>query len=203
MPGSPLPARGPPPSLCGSGSIVPTAPSTLQQQAGQGESDPRSPHRPPAATTTTTTMGRGRSQRRRSHDACAECPPPFSAVPEETPVDRERGTPDPCCRPPSPDNVPLPDELEEDPDDGAEPLAEPMIGLKELTDQIQAVMQRLDEQGQEATKLLLEKAQELSTINAKNQEESTSFSSQLTPMQQFLEQTAESSTQATPLPDPP
>ncbi|RMB89208.1 hypothetical protein DUI87_34398 [Hirundo rustica rustica] len=130
-------------------------------------------------------------------------PPPFSAVPEETPVDQERGTRDPCCRPPSPDNVPLPDELEEDPDDGAEPLAEPMIGLKELTDQIQAVMQRVDEQGQEATKLLLEKAQELSTINAKNQEESTSFSSQLTPMQQLLEQTAESSTQATPLPDAP
>ncbi|RMB95969.1 hypothetical protein DUI87_27554 [Hirundo rustica rustica] len=93
--------------------------------------------------------------------------------------------------------------LEEDPDDGAEPPAEPMIGLKELTDQIQAVMQRVDEQGQEATKLLLEKAQELSTINAKNQEESTSFSSQLTPMQQLLEQTAESSTQATPLPDAP
>ncbi|RMB95988.1 hypothetical protein DUI87_27574 [Hirundo rustica rustica] len=99
-------------------------------------------------------MGRGRSQRRRSHSACAECPPPpFPAVPEETPVDRERGTCDPCCQPPSPDTVPLPDELEEDPDDGAEPT----IGLKELTDQIQAVMQRLDEQGQAATKLLLEK----------------------------------------------
>ncbi|RMB97355.1 hypothetical protein DUI87_26170 [Hirundo rustica rustica] len=83
--------------------------------------------------------------------------PEEPAVPEETLVDQERGTRDPCCRPPSPDNVPLPDELEEDPDDGAEPLAEPMIGLKELTDQIQAVMQRVDEQGQEATKLLLEK----------------------------------------------
>ncbi|RMB96155.1 hypothetical protein DUI87_27216 [Hirundo rustica rustica] len=72
--------------------------------------------------------------------------------------DQERGTRDPCCRPPSPDNVLLPDKLEEGPDDGAEPLAEPTIGLKELTDQIQAVMQRLDERGQAATKMLLEKA---------------------------------------------
>ncbi|RMB97621.1 hypothetical protein DUI87_25883 [Hirundo rustica rustica] len=108
-------------------------------------------------------MGRGRSQLRRSHSACAECPPLFPAVPRETPVDRERGTRDPCCRPPSPDNVLLPDELEEGPDDGAEPTAEPpaepTISLKELTDQIQAVMQRLDERGQAATKLLLEKAQ--------------------------------------------
>ncbi|RMB92983.1 hypothetical protein DUI87_30631 [Hirundo rustica rustica] len=113
------------------------------------------------------------------------------------------GTRDPCCRPPSPDNVPLLDELEEDPSDGAEPLAEPTIGLKELTDQIQAMMQRLDKRAQAATKLLLEKAQELSIINAKNQEEPTSFSSQLTPMQQLLEQTAESNSQATPLPAPP
>ncbi|RMB97362.1 hypothetical protein DUI87_26177 [Hirundo rustica rustica] len=90
-------------------------------------------------------------------------------------------------------DVLLLDELEEDLNDGAEPPAEPTIGLKELTDQIQAVMQHLDERGQAATKLLLEKAQELSTINAKNQEEPTSFSSQLTPMQQLLEQTAESS----------
>ncbi|RMC20250.1 hypothetical protein DUI87_01096 [Hirundo rustica rustica] len=134
----------------------------------------------------------------------AQSSPPFSAVPEETPVDQERGTRDPCCQPPSPNNVPLLDELEEDPNDGGEPTAEPTIGLKELTDQIQAVMQRLDEQGQAATKLLLEKAQELPTINAKNQEEPTSFSSQLTPMQQLLEQTAESSSsQATPLPAPP
>ncbi|RMB88740.1 hypothetical protein DUI87_34830 [Hirundo rustica rustica] len=125
-------------------------------------------------------------------------PPPFSAVPEEIPVNQERGTRDPCCQPPSPDDVLLPDKLEEDLDDGAEPLAEPTTGLKELTDQIQAVLQRLDERGQAATKLLLEKAQELSTINAKNQEEPTSFSSQLTPMQQLLEQTAESSSQATP-----
>ncbi|RMB89481.1 hypothetical protein DUI87_34142 [Hirundo rustica rustica] len=129
-------------------------------------------------------------------------PHPFSAVPEETPVNQERGTRDPCCRPPSPDADPLPDKLEEDLDDGAEPLAEPMIGLKELTDQIQAVMQRLKERGQAATKLLLEKAQELPTINAKNQEEPTSFSSQLTPMQQLLEQTAQSSPQATPSPAP-
>ncbi|RMC04302.1 hypothetical protein DUI87_19121 [Hirundo rustica rustica] len=132
-------------------------------------------------------------------------PPPFSAVPEETPI--ERGTGDPCCRPPSPDNVPLVDKLEEDPNDGTEPPAEPptepTIGLKELTDQIQAVMQRLDERGQAATKLLLEKAQELSTINAKSQKEPTSFSSQLTPMQRLLERTAESSSQATPLPAPP
>ncbi|RMC02439.1 hypothetical protein DUI87_20831 [Hirundo rustica rustica] len=105
--------------------------------------------------------------------------------------------------PEEPDDVLLPDKLEEDLDDGAEPLAEPTTDLKELTDQIQAVLQRLDERGQAATKLLLEKAQELSTINAKNQEEPTSFSSQLTPMQQLLEQTAESSSQATPLPDPP
>ncbi|RMB96472.1 hypothetical protein DUI87_27147 [Hirundo rustica rustica] len=150
-------------------------------------------------------QGRGWSQHHRSQNACAECPP-FLAVPKETPVDQERGTPDPCCRPPSHDNVPLLDELEEDPSDGAEPPAEPpaghTIGLKELTDQIQAVMQRLDEQGQAATKLLLGKAQELSTINAKNQEEPTSFSSQLTPMQQLLEQTAESNSQATPLPAP-
>ncbi|RMC21766.1 hypothetical protein DUI87_02635 [Hirundo rustica rustica] len=74
-------------------------------------------------------------------------PPLFSAVPEEIPVDQERGTRDPCCRPPSPDNVPLPDKLE---DDGAvlspaETPAEPTIGLKELTDQIQAVMQCLDD----------------------------------------------------------
>ncbi|RMC20429.1 hypothetical protein DUI87_01279 [Hirundo rustica rustica] len=130
-------------------------------------------------------------------------PPPFSAVPEETPVDQERGIGDPCCRPPSPDNVLLPDELEEDPDDGAEPPAEPTIGLKELTDQIQAVMQRLNERAHAAIKLLLEKAQELSTINAKNQEEPTSFSSQLTPVQQLLEQTAKSSSQATALPAPP
>ncbi|RMB88999.1 hypothetical protein DUI87_34648 [Hirundo rustica rustica] len=129
-------------------------------------------------------------------------PPPFSAVPEEIPVNRERGTRDPCCRPPFPDAAPLPDKLEEDLDDGAEPPAEPTIGLKELTDQIQAVMQRLDERGQAATKLLLERAQEQSTINAKNQEEPTSFSPQLTHMQQLLEQTAESSSQATPLPAP-
>ncbi|RMC11195.1 hypothetical protein DUI87_12110 [Hirundo rustica rustica] len=86
--------------------------------------------------------GQGRSQHHRSHNACAECPP-FLAVPKETPVDQERGTPDPCCRPPSHDNVPLPEELEEDPSDGAEPPAEPpaepTIGFKELTDQIQAV----------------------------------------------------------------
>ncbi|RMB92943.1 hypothetical protein DUI87_30682 [Hirundo rustica rustica] len=129
-------------------------------------------------------------------------PPPFSAVPEEIPVDRERGTCDPCCLTPSPDAVLLPDKLEEDLDDGAEPPAEPTIGLKELTDQIQAVMQRLDERAQAATKLLLEKAQELSTINAKNQEETTSFSSQLTPMQQLLEQTAQRSPQTTPSPAP-
>ncbi|RMC02514.1 hypothetical protein DUI87_20908 [Hirundo rustica rustica] len=129
-------------------------------------------------------------------------PHPFPAVPEETPVDQERGTRDPCCRPLSPDAVPLPDELEEDLDDGAEAPAEPTIGLKELTDQIQAVMQHLKERGEAATKLLLEKAQELSTINAKNQEP-TSFSSQLTPMQKLLEQTAQSSPQATPLPAPP
>ncbi|RMC04321.1 hypothetical protein DUI87_19140 [Hirundo rustica rustica] len=127
-----------------------------------------------------------RSQRRRcSHNAYAKCPLFFSAVPEETPVDQERGTCDSCCQPPSPDNVPLPDELEEDPNDGTEPPAEPptepTIGLKELTDQIQAVMQRLDERAQAAAKPLLEKAQELSKINAKNQEEPTSFSSQLTP----------------------
>ncbi|RMC19625.1 hypothetical protein DUI87_03186 [Hirundo rustica rustica] len=91
-------------------------------------------------------------------------PHPFPAVPEETPVDQERGTRDPCCRPPSPNNVPLSVKLEEDPNDGAEPPAEPTIGLKELTDQIQAVMQRLDERGQAATKLLVEKAQELSTM---------------------------------------
>ncbi|RMC19753.1 hypothetical protein DUI87_03317 [Hirundo rustica rustica] len=117
----------------------------------------------------------------------AQSAPPFPAVPEETQVNQERGTRDPCCRPPSPDNVPLPDELEEDPSDEAEPTAEPTTGLKELTDQIQAVMQRLDERAHAATKLLLGKAQELSTINAKNQEEPISFSSQLTPLQQLLE----------------
>ncbi|RMC03813.1 hypothetical protein DUI87_19566 [Hirundo rustica rustica] len=198
MPGSLLPARRSPLSLCGSGSIVPAAPAAPQQQAGRGESGPREsaplPLPPPpwagaGATTTPTTH--------------AQSSPPFSAVPKETPVDQEMGTRDPCCRPPSPDNVPLLDELEEDPSDGAEPLAEPTIGLKELTDQIQAMMQRLDKRAQAATKLLLEKAQELSTINAKNQEEPTSFSSQLTPMQQLLEQTAESNSQATPLPAPP
>ncbi|RMC21661.1 hypothetical protein DUI87_02529 [Hirundo rustica rustica] len=73
-------------------------------------------------------MGRGRG-RRRSHNACAKFPP-FSAVPEETPVDQERETNDPCCQPPSPDNVPLSDELEEDPSDGAEPPTEPTIGFK-------------------------------------------------------------------------
>ncbi|RMC21899.1 hypothetical protein DUI87_02770 [Hirundo rustica rustica] len=125
---------------------------------------------------------------------------PFLGVPEETPVDQERGTGDPCCRPPSPDAVLLPDELEENPVDAAEPPAEPTIGLKELTEQIQAVMQRLNEQAHAATELLLEKAQELSTINAKNQEEPKLFSSQLTPMQQLLEQTAESSPQAMLLP---
>ncbi|RMC19755.1 hypothetical protein DUI87_03319 [Hirundo rustica rustica] len=88
--------------------------------------------------------------------------PSFSAVPEETPVDQERGIGDPCCRPPFPDNVPLWDKLEEDPDNGvvlppAEPPAEPTIGLKELTDQIQAVMQRLNERAQATAKLLLEK----------------------------------------------
>ncbi|RMC19863.1 hypothetical protein DUI87_03429 [Hirundo rustica rustica] len=152
-------------------------------------------------------MGRGRgrgrrSQRRHSHNACAECPPFPGCARRDTSRPRE-GNRDPCCRPPSPDNVPLPDKLEEDPRDGAEPTAEPTIGLKELTDQIHGEMQRLDERGQAAAKLLLEKAQELSTINANNQEEPTSFSSQLTPMQQLLEQTAESSSQATPLPGPP
>ncbi|RMC20450.1 hypothetical protein DUI87_01300 [Hirundo rustica rustica] len=113
-----------------------------------------------------------------------------------------------CCRPPSPDSVPLPDELEESPNEGAvlppaKPPAEPTIGLKELTEQIQTVMQRPDERAHAATELLLNKAEELFTINAKNQEEPTSFSSQLTPMQQLLEQTAESSPLATPLPAPP
>ncbi|RMB88296.1 hypothetical protein DUI87_35335 [Hirundo rustica rustica] len=86
-------------------------------------------------------------------------PPPFLAVPEEIPVDKERGTSDPCCRPPSPDNVPLPDELEDDPDDRAllppaELPAEPTIGLKELTEQTQAVMKRLDERAHAAAELL-------------------------------------------------
>ncbi|RMB88608.1 hypothetical protein DUI87_35023 [Hirundo rustica rustica] len=140
MPGSPLPAHGPSPS-----------PERRRPAASQDEEEeaPGGPHRPSAAAPALLPL-----LQHRYH-----VPPPFLAVPEETPVDRERGTRDPCCQPPSPDNVPLPDELEEDPDDGAEPLAEPMIGLKELTDQIQAVMQRLDERGQAATKLLLEKAQ--------------------------------------------
>ncbi|XP_039923511.1 uncharacterized protein LOC120754224 [Hirundo rustica] len=100
IPGSSLPACGPPPSLRGSGSIVPAAP---QQQAGRGESGPREPAPAPAAPSAAAPT------------AHAPSAPPFSAVPEETPVDQERGTRDPCCRPPSPDNVPLPDELEEDP----------------------------------------------------------------------------------------
>ncbi|RMB97220.1 hypothetical protein DUI87_26322 [Hirundo rustica rustica] len=99
-----------------------------------------------------------------------------------------------CCRSPFPDNVLLPDELEEDPDNGAVlPLVEPTIGLKELTKRIQTVMQHLDERAHAATELLLNKAQELSTINAKNQEEPTSSSSQLTPMQRLPQQTAEGS----------
>ncbi|RMC02634.1 hypothetical protein DUI87_20789 [Hirundo rustica rustica] len=128
-------------------------------------------------------------------------PPPFLAVPEGIPVDKERGTCDPCCRPLSPDNVPLLDELEEDPNDRAllppaEPPAEPTIGLKELTEQIQAVMQRLDERAHAAVELL-----SMATVNGRD--EPTSFSSQLTPMQQLLEQTAESSSQAMPSPAPP
>ncbi|RMB96258.1 hypothetical protein DUI87_27321 [Hirundo rustica rustica] len=123
------------------------------------------------------------------------------AAPKETPVNQERGTGDSCCRPPSPDAVPLPDELEEGLEDGpvpppAEPLAEPTIGLKELTEQIQVVMQRLDERAHAAAELL-------STATVTGQDEPTSFSSQLTPMQRLLEQTAESSSQATPLPAPP
>ncbi|RMB96160.1 hypothetical protein DUI87_27221 [Hirundo rustica rustica] len=117
------------------------------------------------------------------------------------PVNQERGTGDSCCRPPSPDAVPLPDELEEGLEDGpvpppAEPLAEPTIGLKELTEQIQVVMQRLDERAHAAAELL-------STTTVTGQDEPTSFSSQLTPMQRLLEQTAESSSQATPAPAPP
>ncbi|RMC21350.1 hypothetical protein DUI87_02212 [Hirundo rustica rustica] len=113
-----------------------------------------------------------------------------------------------CCRPPSPDSVPLPDELEESPNEGAvlppaKPPAEPTIGLKELTEQIQMVTQCLDERAHATTELLLNRAQELSTINAKNQEEPTSFSSQLTPMQRLLQQTAESSPLAMPSPAPP
>ncbi|RMC03674.1 hypothetical protein DUI87_19666 [Hirundo rustica rustica] len=129
------------------------------------------------------------------------CPPPFLAVPEEIPVDKERGTGDPCCRPPSPDNVLLLDKLEEDPDDRAllppaEPPAEPTTGLKELTEQIQAVMQRLDERAHAA-------AEPLSMPMVNGRDEPTSFSSQLTPMQQLLEQTAESTSQAMPSPAPP
>ncbi|RMB88015.1 hypothetical protein DUI87_33962 [Hirundo rustica rustica] len=117
------------------------------------------------------------------------------------PVNQERGTGDSCCRPPSPDAVPLLDELEEGLEDGpvpppAEPLAEPTTGLKELTEQIQVVMQRLDERAHAAAELL-------STTTVTGQDEPTSFSSQLTPMQRLLEQTAESSSQATPLPAPP
>ncbi|RMC19620.1 hypothetical protein DUI87_03180 [Hirundo rustica rustica] len=111
------------------------------------------------------------------------------------------------CRATS-DAVLLPEELEEGFEDGqvlppAEPPAEPTIGLKELTEQIQVVMQCLDETAQAAAELLLERTQELSTATVNFQDEPTSFNSQLTPMQQLLEQTAESSPQATPSPAPP
>ncbi|RMC04548.1 hypothetical protein DUI87_18793 [Hirundo rustica rustica] len=126
---------------------------------------------------------------------------PSDKLKTKIPVNKERGTTDPCCRPPSPDNVLLLDKLEEDPDDRAllppaEPPAEPTIGLKELTEQIQAVMQRLDERAHAA-------AEPLSMPMVNGRDEPTSFSSQLTPMQQLLEQTAESTSQATPSPAPP
>ncbi|RMC22179.1 hypothetical protein DUI87_03052 [Hirundo rustica rustica] len=71
----------------------------------------------------------------------------------------------------SSDAVPLPDELEKGLEDGpVPPPAEPTIGLKELTEQIQAVMQCLDERAYAAAELLLERAQELSTTTVNNRD---------------------------------
>ncbi|NXX34221.1 GAK9 protein, partial [Nicator chloris] len=95
----------------------------------------------------------------------------------------------PGCQPPSPAAVPLPVELEEEEED--EPMTDAQqdsrISLKELTEQIQAVMHRLDERARAAAESLMAKAQELSEVAA-HREPTPTAHPRLTSLQQLLQQ---------------